>query len=109
MTLTGKFTFRKSLRGKIVLQVEEEVKPFWRRSAAGALKRRWRDAKVMDLSDPELRHLIDLRFKPFLRSLGSFAPEATPAQRGPVDGAGTQAPHPNGGPRPDATVIRIAH
>ena len=38
MALTGKFEFRKTLRGKVVLQVGEEVKPFW--SKAGALKRR---------------------------------------------------------------------
>jgi hypothetical protein len=31
MALTGKFRFRKTLSGKIVLQFEEEVKPFWRR------------------------------------------------------------------------------
>ena len=29
MGLTGKFKFRKTLWGKIVLQLEEEVKPFW--------------------------------------------------------------------------------
>ena len=38
MGLTGKFKFRKTLWGKVVLQVEEEVKPFW--SKSGALKRR---------------------------------------------------------------------
>ena len=32
MGLTGKFKFRKTLWGKIVLQIEEEVKPFWSRS-----------------------------------------------------------------------------
>ena len=53
-------------RVKIVLRVEEEVKPFW--SKSGALKRRWRDATLMDLAAPEMRHLIDLRFRPHLRS-----------------------------------------
>ena len=38
MGLTGKFKFRKTLWGKIVLQIEDEVKPFW--SKSGALKRR---------------------------------------------------------------------
>ena len=33
MGLTGKFDLRKTVRGKIVLQIEEEVKPFWSRSA----------------------------------------------------------------------------
>ena len=45
MRLTGKFRFRKSFWGRIVLQLEEEVKPFW--SKPGALKRRWRDATLM--------------------------------------------------------------
>src|SRR3954470_12216748 len=62
MRLTGKFQFRKTLRGKIVLQVEEDVKPLW--STTGALKRRWRDGKLMDLAAPEMRSLIDMRFKP---------------------------------------------
>lgn len=67
MALTGKFCFRKTWRGKIVLQVEEEVKPFWRRSKPGPLKWRWRDATLMDLAAPEMRHLIDLRFRPQFR------------------------------------------
>ena len=56
MALTGKFDFRKTFWGKIVLRVEEEVKPFW--SKAGALKRRWRDATLMDLTAPEMRTLM---------------------------------------------------
>ena len=60
MGLTGKFKFRKKLWGKLVLQVEEEVKPFWSRSQPEVLKRRWRDASLMDLAAPEMRHLIDI-------------------------------------------------
>ena len=67
MALTGKFSLRKSLTGKIILQVEEEVKSFWRRPKPGPLKRRWRDATLMDLAAPELRPLIDMRFKPQYR------------------------------------------
>jgi len=74
MGLTGKYQFRKSLWGKIVLRVEEEVKPLW--SKSGALKQRWRDATLMDLAAPEMRPLIDMRFKPHLWAR-SFAPEAT--------------------------------
>src|SRR5215218_4253769 len=55
MGLTGKFKFRKTLWGKIVLQVEEEVKPFWSRSQPDTLKRRWRDATLVDLAAPEMR------------------------------------------------------
>src|SRR5215218_3742038 len=56
MALTGKFRFRKTLWGKIVLQLEEEVKPFWRRhNKPEPLKPRWRDATLMDLAAPEVR------------------------------------------------------
>jgi hypothetical protein len=58
MGLTGGYRFRKGLRGKTVLQVEEEFTPFW--SASGVVKRRWRDATMIDLADPTLRSLLDL-------------------------------------------------
>ena len=77
MGLTGKYRFRKSLWGKIVLQLEEEVKPFW--SKPGALKRRWRDATLMDLAAPEMRPLIDMRFKPHLWARSSLGLETTSA------------------------------
>ncbi len=67
MALTGRFNLRKTFTGRIVLQVEEEVKPFWSRSKPGALKRRWRDATLMDLSAPEMRPLIDMGSKPWAR------------------------------------------
>ena len=70
MALTGKFEFRKTLWGKIVLRVEEEVKPFWSRSKP---KRRWRDATLMDLAAPEMRSLIDKGLKPWTR------PQSQPA------------------------------
>jgi hypothetical protein len=67
MALTGKFELRKSFSGKIVLRVEEEVRPLWRPSKPGSVKRRWRDATLMDLTAPELRFLIDLGLKPWAR------------------------------------------
>ena len=104
MALTGRFQFRKSFWGRIVLQLEEEVKPLWSRSKPNALKRRWRDAKLMDLADPALRPLIDMRSKPHLmaRSLGL---EAELAQRDPTgthDGV-------EAGPLQNGEVRRIAH
>ena len=89
MVLTGKFAFRKTVWGKVVLRVEEEVKPLW--SKSGALKRRWRDATLMDLAAPEMRTLIDLRFRPHLRSQTSFVPEATTAHREQGGGRGRGA------------------
>ena len=81
MALTGKFRFRKSLWGKIVLQIEEEVKPFWSRSGIGGLKRHWRNATAMDLSTPEMHHLNEMRFNPYLRFVSRHAPEIALAHR----------------------------
>ena len=100
MALTGKFQFRKTFWGKIVLQIEYEVKPFWSRSKLPALKRRWRDATLIDLAAPEMRTLIDLRFRPHLRPPSVSALHGEPAPGG-VDQA--PAHQINGDP------IRIAH
>jgi len=64
MSLTGRFTFRRTLWGKIVLQVEEEVRPIWRFWRKDARRLRWRDATLMDLTQVEFRPLMDLRFRP---------------------------------------------
>jgi hypothetical protein len=104
MGLTGKFRFRKTLWGKIVLQIEEEVKPFW--SKPGALKPRWRNATLMDLAAPELRPLIDMRFKPHLwaRSSPGLEAASVPHERDEVQAKmETQASAPKG------DVHRIAH
>ena len=61
MALTGRFNFRKTLTGKCVLQLEEDVRAWWPRKR---MKRRWRDASLIDLARPELRPLIDLRSNP---------------------------------------------
>jgi len=80
MRLTGRFNLRRTLTGKIVLQVEEEGKARWPFSRKGTLRRRWRDANVMDLAKPEMRALIDLRNKPqFMPQSYPWAPEETPA------------------------------
>lgn len=62
MALTGRFNFRRSWFGKLMLEVEEEVKPFF--GGDNKLKRRWRRATLIDLAQPEMRSLIDLRFQP---------------------------------------------
>jgi hypothetical protein len=80
MSLTGRFTFRKTLTGKIVLQVEEDVKRLWKIGGRTS-RRRWRDATTMDLAAPELRSLIDLRQRP------QFTPPTHPnsAESEPAD------------------------
>jgi hypothetical protein len=64
MALTGRFTFRRSFGGRIILQVEEQKRTVWPFSRRTPSRKRWRDASLMDLAAPELRALIDLRFKP---------------------------------------------
>ena len=73
MPLTGRFNFRRTLTGRIVLQVEED-KPLWW-SSKGKTRRHYRDANVMDLANPEMRALIDLRNKPQYVPPLSRAPE----------------------------------
>jgi hypothetical protein len=65
MALTGRFNLRKSFSGRIILQVEEEVKSAWGLfSRKPKFRTRWRDAKAMDLPATELRALMDLRNRP---------------------------------------------
>jgi hypothetical protein len=71
MALTGRFNFRKTLTGRLRLQVEYEGASLWgfltgKRTACC----RWRDATVLDLAAPELRTLIDQRFRPQWASEG---------------------------------------
>jgi hypothetical protein len=79
MALTGRFTFRRSFGGRIVLQVEEEKRSFWSRSKP--FKKRWRDATLMDLAAPELRALIDLRYKPHFMAQHDYLAPDTPAHQ----------------------------
>ena len=77
MALTGRFTFRRTFMGKIVLQLEEEVKAIWPMSRKGPFRKRWRNATLMDLAAPELRPLMDMRFKPnFMAQYEYLMPEA---------------------------------
>lgn len=85
MALTGKFNLRQTFWGKVVLQVEEEVRPWWARGKPP--RRRWRDAKVLDLASPALRPLLDLRANPYLVRAAPAAQRAAPEAAGvPVDG-----------------------
>src|SRR5215213_6366743 len=73
MSLTGKFAFRRSLTGKIVLKVEEDVKRPWPLSRTAKSRTRWRDAKMVDLTEAELRTLMDLRNRPQLVPQSAYA------------------------------------
>jgi hypothetical protein len=73
MALTGKIAFRQTLMGKIVLKVEEEVKAPWPWSLKSAVRKRWRDAKLLDLAEPEMRTLMNLRNGPPRVTHSSYA------------------------------------
>ena len=81
MSLTGKFAFRRSLTGKLVLKVEEDVKRPWPLSRTGKSRRRWRDARMVDLAEAELRTLMDLRNRPQLVPQSAYATALAQAVR----------------------------
>jgi hypothetical protein len=64
MALTGRFDFRKTLSGRLVLLLEEDVAVSFAGLRKRSTRRRWRRARVIDLAAPEMRPLIDLRSKP---------------------------------------------
>jgi len=56
MALTGRFWFRRTWTGKMILLVQEE-KPRWF-SRRKSTKLRWRDATLLDMAEPALRPLM---------------------------------------------------
>jgi hypothetical protein len=77
--LTGRFNFRKTLRGRLGLVVEEEYRSLW-----GGEKRRWRSATLADLAEPEMRALVDLRFQ---RQFGGLSSRGRAKLHGGEDGS----------------------
>src|SRR4051794_36293956 len=68
MALTGKIHFRKTWLGGLALLVEEDVTPRFSRK----VKQRWRRATAMDLAQPELRVLVDMRSRAHIGSCASM-------------------------------------
>ena len=94
MALTGRFNLRKTWTGRIVLQVEEEVPSFWSRMTGKTkLRRRWRDANVLDLAAPELRGLVDLRFRPRYMPQTSDATQEWPKSQRQLEAIPAQTLH----------------
>jgi hypothetical protein len=59
MALTGRFDFRRTMTGHL----RHESNGFWDfLTRKKTYSRRWRNANIMDLTAPELRHLLDRRF-----------------------------------------------
>lgn len=76
--LTGRFWFRKTWTGKLVLLVEEEG-PRWL-SRKKLTKQRWRDARLLDLAEAPMRTLMTLE-RTYRAEYGSAAtfPAAAPS------------------------------
>jgi hypothetical protein len=107
MPLTGRFSFRRAVGGKIVLQVEEEVRRLWPFSRWHPTKRRWRDATLMDLTQRELRPLMDLRYKPGLQRAQIYG-QLNPAWRAGDAGARSEdCPSTPAGPRQTAASLTV--
>jgi hypothetical protein len=61
MALTGRFSFRRTLLGRVSLIVEEEISTNWPLFGKSRPRRRWRHAVIMDLTHPGLRKILELR------------------------------------------------
>ena len=57
MALTGRFWFKKTWNGKLLLLVEEKNARWFKKDE---FKLRWREAKLMDLAEVPLQPLMDL-------------------------------------------------
>ncbi len=64
MAITGRFNFRKTFTGKLVLQVETERRSWWPFARAASPGHVWRDATPKDLTAVELQPLLNLRRNP---------------------------------------------
>jgi hypothetical protein len=63
MALTGHYDFRRTITGQLRLWVEYDSNGFWDfLTRKKTYCRRWRNATIMDLTAPQLRHLMDMRF-----------------------------------------------
>lgn len=82
--LTGRFWFRRTWTGKLILLVEEE-KPRW--FGRGTLtKSRWRDARLLDLAEVPLRALMTLERTNRADYASGATPQAVapPVKRGAI-------------------------
>jgi hypothetical protein len=89
MPLTGRFWFRRTWTGKLILLVEEERGRWFRRRRGSTL--RWRDAKLLDLAEAPLRGLMTLErtYRPAFGSGDARRPQGLPAAVTPPPGAGS--------------------
>src|SRR5688572_11888175 len=61
MALTGRFSFRRTLLGKVALVVQKEKAGLWPLSRSGRTRKYWRDASLIDLTHHELRKILEVK------------------------------------------------
>jgi hypothetical protein len=91
MALTGRFWFRRTWSGKVVLLVEEEKRRWFQKG--GGPKLFWRDATLLDLAEPPLRGLMTLE--------RTYRAEYAPSSAREV-----QAIHPASANKSSAAILR---
>lgn len=101
MPLTGRFRFRKSLWGKLVLQVEHDHQPAWPFSLNGARRRLWRDARLEEMVRAEVRGLLE--FEDYVDQIpeANHSPRIGPLARRRLPHEGLRSPT---GPRDDRDI-----
>lgn len=100
MPLTGRFRFRRSLTGSVILQLEHETGALWPLSMAGRRRHTWRDARIVDLLQPQMHGLLELEHFVEEFPAANHGALAVPLARRRISPGGTTA----GGPlcRPEA-------
>lgn len=102
MPLTGRFRFRRSLTGSVILQLEHETGALWPLSMAGKRRHTWRDARIVDLLQPQMHGLLELEHFVEEFPAANHGALAVPLVRRRISpGERPQAP-PFAGPKPDA-------
>ena len=94
MPLTGNFSFRRTLTGKVLLTVEEEVRRIAPWAPKGATRKRWRNASLWDLTHAEIRRLLEFRdgARPSANADAPAAPARPQREATLLDGPAWQYP-----------------
>jgi hypothetical protein len=113
MPLTGRFRFRRSIMGRVFLQLEHETGALWPLSIAGRRRHAWRDARIVDLLAPQIHGLLELEHFVEEFPTANYGALATPLARRRLPPAGQpQAPAlagPNPGPANGAGSVPFRH
>ena len=102
MPLTGRFRFRRSLTGSVILQLEHETGALWPLSRAGKRRHTWRDARIVDLLQPQMHGLLELEHFVEEFPAANHGALAVPLARRRISPGERPQAAPFAGPKPDA-------